>query len=895
MNQCNKFRRKMRILSLCFIFLAAATVFAVTPFAFAEDQTGYDEATADLADTGISEEGFFIPPVSFTNVAPFGEPVQGVAPVYAARAAGERNLENDKGMNLSKTATAEEDGSYTIRMEAYATGQKIISEISKDIPTDIVLVLDQSGSMDDPMGEDVSRLDVLKNAVTDFAGQVAAKAAGADGNIGTDDDINHRIAVVGFASGYRYNRRTYDYGNTEIFVGSSQYKYGTAAQGQYANAFQDMNTGTGVNNINASIGALDGDGGTLTNLGLEMANGILEKNPLKQNEKRNRVVIVFTDGVPGWSGYDKDIADSAISQAGTAKSIHGATVYSIGIFSGADASSAGSASGSNETALANWFMQNLSSNNGTPQNPSYYLSAGDAGSLNNIFRQISDQIETGGSSSTLDSHSVVKDVVSPYFTMPENASEIKVYTADSDGSTERWKEPAEFDGTVKVDPANKAVSVSGFSFKDHWCGEEKVNGTQSFHNGKKLIIEFRVLPRSGFLGGNGVPTNGIAGIYVDGNAAEPVRTFENPVVDVLIPDITVDAADKNIYLLGGIGKSDLYSGAKISADTISLDLSKADYGLESWQTEFVDIRTSISVDGADLTDDGLQGLTEDTLYRVNAVIAPKIEGSASEKQSTGEAHINVFKPEVTFKDSRIYLGQSADYENNFGGIEWKHGETTADGESVSMIGTAPELHYVYSPEADAFTKDTNVKAIAEIGEEDVTSHVVFKRTTLENTTEKVNHEEERTNFIVFVKGFDLTIQKQGAESIDENQSFVFRVEKFENDAWSLVTKAVILGNQSVTVKELPIGTYRVMEDEYWSWRYQLQSVAGDGIGEFSAFANQVTFTGTDDVFSKTLIFTNTREKTQWLNGSAFCQNYWVKDGDHWKVESRTFSNQKTTE
>lgn len=75
------------------------------------------------------------------------------------------------------------------------------------------------------------------------------------------------------------------------------------------------------------------------------------------------------------------------------KNTHGATVYTVGIFDGADATSAGNTGGT-ENQKANWFMQNLSSNNGVVQNPSYYLSAGDADSLTNIFKQIADQIES---------------------------------------------------------------------------------------------------------------------------------------------------------------------------------------------------------------------------------------------------------------------------------------------------------------------------------------------------------------------------------------------------------------------------------------------------------------------------------------------------------------------
>ena len=67
-------------------------------------------------------------------------------------------------------------------------------------------------------------------------------------------------------------------------------------------------------------------------------------------------------------------------------------------------------------------MQNVSSNNGTPQTPSYYLSASDADTLNNIFQQISEQIESGGSSTTLSDKTVIKDIISPQFTLPEGAT-----------------------------------------------------------------------------------------------------------------------------------------------------------------------------------------------------------------------------------------------------------------------------------------------------------------------------------------------------------------------------------------------------------------------------------------------------------------------------------------
>ena len=700
----------------------------------------------------------------------------------------------DSGMQFSKTATANNDGTYTITLEAYATGSQVTSTITKDVPTDIILVLDQSGSMDDPMGGYVynaytegwfsprnyhndeyyplrhnggsgnlwhklsndeyvavsveqesvyttisgwnngeyhenqnnlycfvsgaykrvnvtsswgnyeyyvdgsqigrgkyswneptfdngyaplyqsqikyiysytlngattkidesigadttpntqfykreyssnaggTRLNALRNAATTFANAVATKAAGADGDINaTADNIDHRIAVVGFANRNRYGGVNYNYKNTEVFVGSSQYTYGTAAQGQYANAFQSMNTSSGVSNVNASIGALDADGGTLTNLGLEMANGIFAANPIQSGETRNRVVVLFTDGVPGWSGFESNTANAAISQASTAKNTYGATVYSIGIFSGADASNAGNSSG-NETQKANWFMQQVSSNNGAPRWPSYYLSAGDADSLNSIFQQISNNITTGGSSTTLGSETVIKDIISPYFTLPAgaSASDIRLDTYDCTGMTGdayTWRSTSGGNGGASAAVTGNQVSVTGFDFSENWCGTETGTDGSVTYRGKKLVITFTVNPKPGFLGGNGVPTNDNAGVYENGSATTPVITFEQPTVDVPIQDVTVAAEDKNVYLLGGVTAEQLKTGATVTVGDVELALNEPNYGLQDWQTAFVDITVAVKdKDGNAIPSGGLNNLTDDTTYTIEVTVAPNTVG-----------------------------------------------------------------------------------------------------------------------------------------------------------------------------------------------------------------------------------------------------------------------------
>lgn len=950
----------------------------------------------------------------------------------------------DSGMKISKTATANNDGSYTITLEAFATGSKVITEQKTDIPTDIVLVIDQSGSMKDPIGgytytayrkgsgwnsrnyhneeyyplrhnggsenlwhklnnneyiavsveqkmvytaisgwsnrkyydnqnslyclvsgeyksvtvkreghlfsadeywytvdgqqilyttgddsipnfgqyaplyqsvkkyiysytlngattvieesfgdgsspdtqfyrRDYSssagdtRLNALKNAATTFANAVATKAAGEDGDINAPaDNVNHRIAVVGFASGQRYNGTNYNYNNTEVFVGSNQYRYGTAAQGQYGNAFQNMNTSTGVGNVSASIEALSADGGTLTNLGLEMGNGIFGANPIAGGEKRNRVVIVFSDGVPGWSGYDSDTANSAITQAGTAKNTYGATVYTIGIFPGADATSAGNQNG-NETEKANWFMQRVSSNTQYPQSPSYYLSAADAGTLNSIFQQISNQIETGGAETTLGSETVVKDIISPYFTLPAGttASGIRIDTyacTGKDGNTYTWSGTSGGPGGATATVDGDQVSVTGFDFSENWCGTETDAQGNSTVRGNKLVISFEVSPKSGFLGGNEVITNASAGIYENGSAQTPVMTFEQPKVNVPIQDVTVTATDKNVYLKGEVTADQLKDGSEISVGDVKLDLSKATdtdkpYGLDPWQTEYVDITVTVKDKDGNVISDKLENLTEDTTYTVEVTVAPKTVGTstpangdaATAKTGANDpaANIYVFKPELTFKDSSAYYGESVptnnDYSSNKVGLEtWKHGDTASTDAGVTMLGTKPTLDISYTPdesklESGKYTKqDVPVAATVKIGTENVNEHTTFVH---QDCTTACGWETPATPgapaFLIHIQTCTLNITKQGGAA---DESYVFDVFK-DGVKYSEVT---VWGNGTETLVELPIGTYTISENTGWSWRYS----ANNG-GSAALTAQNPT---------GSIACTNTKNNNQWLNG-----------------------------
>lgn len=999
------------------------------------------------------------PTVNFTDVAPFLPPVSGAAPRRSpARAAGDANTGSDNGNNgmaANKASVYNEDtGAYDITLEAYATGSKIISTVTSDVPTDVILVLDQSGSMDDDMGQlvytaysgntrqnsdlykkqdnlwyklsdgsyvavtvtsrnasiqytpitngrnnedhdwwsgstytnlwdnkddlyakingeyqkvtvsrsgygnnrtytytlpdgtqiassrgddaapaisstddgylylasidttqtvytytytdangtvqtigsstgdstnftaatlysrsttdsGITRLEALKNAAATFANAVEEKAKGADGALGTEDDISHRIAVVGFASKSGYGD------NTELLsiAGSSSGSVGVAYHSitdqNLKDVLQEVDTSAGQTMVSTAIGALAASGATRTDLGLDMAQRILSANPVQPNEKRNRVVIVFTDGAPtSFNGFEKDVADNAITYAGAIKTT-GATVYTIGIFAGANAVSAGTEpSGDldqNSRSLnsaCNWFMQQVSSNNGTPRTPSYYLSAADAGSLSNIFQQISDNIETGGSSSTLTEESVVRDIISPQFTLPpgSTASDITLETyacAGKDGDTYTWRQNDTAMGATAAIDGN-TVSVTGFDFSENYVGTVTNHGSVSYR-GHKLVIRFSVKPQPGFLGGNNVPTNAGAGVYENKDSETPVREFPQPTVNVPIQPVTVAAQDYNVYLLGSLTASQLQSVSTVQVGSVSLDLTKATdsdhpYGLEPWQTAYVDITVSLTgPDGSPVTD--LAQLRADTSCAVSVTVSPKTEpqadssGIPAAKQSgSATGKVNVFKPTLTYEDGTVCYGDTFDRATLPGyrtSTSWFHNGT--DAATVSMTGAEPKLNSAYTYDTTLLTdivntkQDIPVKATISIGDTNITGDTTFLHTDCAG--EIWSHTSGDPAFLLHVRTCTLTVTKTGGA---DGEPYVFNVCRNGD----LYTQVTVVGSSSVSLYELPVGKYTIAEDTGWSWRYDAAYSPDKPDG--------CTLTAGRN--SGSITCTNTLKNDRWLNG-----------------------------
>ena len=881
--------------------------------------SAYAEAQAEASEP----ETYAVPAVNYTNVAPF---VQQASPARArmlAKAASTSNVKTADGLILNKTATPVEGSAddYKITLEAYTTGTVSTSETTK--PTDIVLVLDQSGSMEENMtsytytaqysldkkntyyvkvndayisvtwcgdcgawtdgctdywifGHDegkkyiaktsasdtnsshvqfysrgnetkTQKLQALKNAVTSFTNAVAEKAKGADKQLGTEDDVNHRIAIVGFASGDWYNYSNYDYTNTEVFIGSSQYKYGYSAKSVYSRAFQNLNTEAGKANVLASVGALDANGGTLTNLGLEMANGLFGANAVADNS-RNRVVVVFTDGEPGWSGYDSDVANAAINQPNTTKNTYNATVYTVGIFANADATSAGNQNGTN-AEKANWFMQKLSSNNGTPQDPSYYLSASDSDTLSTIFQKISNQISE--SKIDLGSDTQIKDVVSKYFDMPKNTSAVSVKSYDCTGFSDgepTWSETGTvLNNAVTLDTENNTVNVTGFDFNANYVtvnGRSETDPKQpgNFH-GRKLVIEFTVSVKDSFVGGNNVPTNGTdSGVYdKDGKL---VANFVVPEVNVSITSSVV-TNDKVIYEGNSVNVKDLYD----EVDTSGADSWKYDFVKISYAVKQGDAAVGNTVAPADCTD-----------YTVTATFAPISDGEGAQgvandmagKSVDGTAKVHVLKPTLTAKaeDVTRYYGESytPDGSNVNASVFWtdaKHSNITA----ADATGDAPYT-----------TKDIQIGYdwVGKIGTDIVPNHDTDVNLTYKvngnDITDKVNGDK---GYKVIAKTCTLTVKKSVAKTYSNNDSFIFNVVGKGNVPYN--AQVVITGNGSATLTGLPVGDYTVTEDTAWSWRYKSDN-------------SKATTTLSSAKDNDSVTITNKLDDNRWLGDETFVIN-----------------------
>lgn len=772
--------------------------------------------------------------------------------------------EGTDGLIINKTASYNEDGSYTITLEQYVTGS--VQTITSTKPADIVLVLDVSGSMDDTLSteyvytetysvrnngtyyyikvgdeytqvhyqwgnwgstgywyygsdnnrktvtpktsandsdsthvqfytrttETTTKLDALKSAVNNFIDSVAENAS--------SNDVDHRIAIVKYACG-----KTNSVGN-DTYSGHGH--SGSCNYTQIVAALSDAKTNE--QNLENAVKGLTAARATRSDYGMDLAQTVLNSaTDEATDEGRTKVVVMFTDGKPTTlDTFDNEVANGAISAAKSIKD-SGATVYTIGMLNGAD-DNLPAPTGNGENDKINRYMHYVSSNypNATSINAggnmnsgvggntekSFYLAADSAEKLNEIFQQISQSVSKP--SLELGKETVVKDTVTEYFNMPANTEDVKVYTADCTGKDSNGNyifgdRTACTD--VEVGIEGNTINVTNFDYAENYVNSGADGNT---YDGKELIVEFTITPKDGFLGGNNVPTNGKdSGIYANSDdtsdSTKAVGLYENPTVNVPVKDITVNVEDKNVYLYGDVTQEDMLKDATVTAQAygknIVLDLTKANYGLESWQNEFVTIVVNKPDEQSALTEDGTFTLSASMTAKETSTTTIGEANSTTAVLETDEANIYVFKPKLTFKDGEVdYLDKAPTSYDTYkvGETDWKHGDTLDT--SVDMLGTPPNLDLTYAPgagiESGVITSkdaDIPVQVTVKINGTEVNSYTTFVHdacTVTDCTWSDENYKNGDPAFLLHPKNTVLTIAKtvSGGEG-NPNEHFTFTI------------------------------------------------------------------------------------------------------------------------
>lgn len=342
-----------------------------------------------------------------------------------------------------------------------------------------------------------------------------------------------------------------------------------------------MDTSRGLTQVKNAVSGLQAGGDTYPATGLDMANSIFDANPISGDGQRGRVVIMFTDGYPAENGTDNinyTLCDKAIASAQTSKRTYGATVYTVGIFSGANPNSnidtnfdyGNRRDAEKQLVAANRYMHYTSSNfqnakslrnGGEKSGSSYYLAASNANSLNDVFKSISQTI--GSTPVELTRTSVLRDVISDSFTLPEGYTDgdIKAYSVSCESSTKNadgtytytWKttpDADKYDVTVADD--NKTINVTDFDYAANWVDQYDVGGSKS--HGKKLVVEIPIVLDPDATGS--VDTNGPAsGIYASADAETAFANFKTPTV--YVPFFTVTHVASTVDSATGANKGEV--------------------------------------------------------------------------------------------------------------------------------------------------------------------------------------------------------------------------------------------------------------------------------------------------------------------------------------------------
>lgn len=483
-------------------------------------------------------------------------------PAMGANAAGNlvtpeerEEIEQSGGLVLDKNLYLQSDGTYTLKLEAYATGTTTTQTIKNGTPLDIVLVIDQSGSMaynDNGNSTNTAsdrRMEKLKAAAKSFVESISADAK--------EYDLDHRIALVGYAngaskgnldtpSGYGWNGSNQYWINTGLYVNGSFKNYQSNVQTNYWGevtsatdltaqdykaALVSVNTnGNVTSSITTAIDSFKAWGGTYTEYGLTMAQKVFANNSANYTKTdgttgtRKRIVVLFTDGET-----NSDIS-TVLEKANALKgNSYGATIYCVGFGSSVNTDFLGHVSSNYKTASydwvsTGWFGGGEYRYSGTQVSTKYSMAASNRDELTKIFDGIATDVQNPSTEVKLNADAVLKDVISDDFTTTTGTT---VAVSTEKGSQANKDADIVFNGAGDSKPTaalkDNTVTVTGFDYSSKYIAPS--------HDGEKLIVVIdKLIPNTNKT--NHVYSNGEAGIYENSDATEPVATFQQPYINI---------------------------------------------------------------------------------------------------------------------------------------------------------------------------------------------------------------------------------------------------------------------------------------------------------------------------------------------------------------------------
>ena len=764
-----------------------------------------------------------------------------------------------------------QDGTYTVRLESYAIGE--VTDTTTTKSSDIVLLLDVSGSMSDPYAtkETYSPYNgynnrELKSYSTTHWGLWYKTDANIYVPVSVDKEDNW---------GFSNDKYTYSYTNDEgkVIIEESiggftqpntQFYYKTDATKmdvlkEAVNAFIDDvaeksptsqisivkfadkksdNTGNdiyyginytqivreltkvddrGVKQLKDAVSNLQASGSTASDYGLEKAKEALQN----ANQDQDKVVVLFTDGEPNHdSGFNYKVATDAVNTAKTLKD-DSTTIYTVGVFQ--DPSNdvhkyMSSVSSNYPKATATNNGKNWIVTNGGSKVGEHYINAENAADLIKAFQTISSEV----SSTPLNASAVVVDKVPSNFTAPASAENVTLKVADYQmGNTFGEERTAPEGEGITATVKDGTVSVTGFDFSQNWCGLD----SNKEPTGKKLIIEFTIKCTN--YGGT-QPTNEGAYIKASSESTEKIIDLQNPTVPVKI------SLGSNEKLLKNPEVTDEkpYDGTGLAI--LPKIAEKANALATGTDNAYVNMDLTVTVGQTTYTYKILPGETTGSWYEGDSeepmtpdqIAAVKTPKDVNRDQESKEVKPYTYKFDLKLSDATPNGAAPAEYKNNTASFK-------IIPKAVTVKANDQQVQKGTDPNSIPYTATMNGLVNGE--QESLISHTIncdgytVDTAVGSELTITATGDTEQGNYTVTYKPGKLTVVAapvttgtlevtKKVEGISLNQlpqDFKIIVKDESDATTSTLTKETVTttGNDTLTwTMNLPAGTYTVSEE-----------------------------------------------------------------------------------